>query len=101
MCIGTEGLPVEERDVAVSKVFQMRKGEVSCFVVIQLNTHAPFRLSMAGHNHEWDRKVALNGCVDGDDAFDRAGEEHAWIGFHEFGTVTMADYEVEEPVFEK
>lgn len=85
----------------MTETVEMLESETRGVVVVELDGDDAGAALVAGDGDERDGKRLGDGGVDGDDAFDGAGDEHARIAVEELGAVAVADDEVEEAGLEQ
>ena len=94
-CIGTEALPLDKGDAAMAERGEVVEGVPCGGKVVEFNGDDTFAVLVAGDGDNGNLEVVVDGCVDGDNAFDRAGEQQARVALDEIGSVAVTDYEVE------
>lgn len=93
--VRTEALALDEGDAAVAERGEMVEGVARGGEVVEFDGDDAFAVFVAGDGDDGNLKVVHDGRVDGDDAFDRTGEQQTRVAFEEIGAMTMTDDEVE------
>lgn len=99
--VGGEALPLDEGDAGVAESAEVLDGEGGGATVIELDVGYARGLVVAGDGDGGDVEAGGEGGVDGDEAFDGAGEQELLVALDELGAMVVGDDEVEEIGFEE
>ena len=93
--IGTEALPLDEGDATVAERGEVIEGVACSGEVIEFNGDDTFAVLVTGDGDNRNRKIDIYGRIDGNNAFDGAGEQQARVAHEEIGAMAVTDDEVE------
>jgi len=99
--IGAEFLAFHEGDLTMPEVEEMFERDFRGTPVIEDDVGHTIHIVVAGDRDHRHRKVEVPGSIDGDEAIDRALEQHAGIFVDEIGAVAMAGDEIKVTFLEK
>ena len=99
--IGAEFLAFNEGDVAMPQMKEVLEGHLGGAAVIQHDVGDAIDIVVSGDGNDGHRKVEVPRSVDGDEAINRALEEHSGIFVDEIGAVAMAGDEVKVAFLEE
>jgi hypothetical protein len=94
--VGTEGLSFDEGDSLVPQFQQVGERKAGRSLVIEFDGDDAICLAVPRYGHDGNGQVVLDGRIYGDNPFDSAGQQQTGIALQQFGTMAMADYEIEE-----